>query len=161
MEPEGGSGAVGFPSRFPLRSLREGEALRIRPRASVAGMVATREPRLAARVSVGGRYDLSRPSGAPRIQERFVRETVGTKEAIRARPALYSTDKISTPVLSLHGSEDEHPSPKEEKEIAENPRKSGGHAETRFLPGPDHWIPTEFQSERAFPFPENRLNSIP
>ena len=77
--------------------------------AIVAGMVATRDPKLAAVVLGAGAYDFFSwyPTTLRGIEANVQREAGTSAEAFKARSAIYHIDKIKSPILLLHGTQDE------------------------------------------------------
>lgn len=127
--------------------------------AVVAGMVASREPTLAALVLVSGPYDLVREYEAMKakpslrkIVDNIEQETGGaTNEALRARSVLYAVDGIKAPTLILNGEKDDRTDPEAARVLAEELRARGVDAKAVIYPNAGHKLGRLFADEqRAF-----------
>jgi dipeptidyl aminopeptidase/acylaminoacyl peptidase len=135
--------------------------------AIVAGMVAAREPALAALILIAGPYDLVREyealksattdaAGIPKIIER---ETGGaSNEALRARSVLYVASQIKIPTLIMNGEKDDRTDPTIATQLGEEINAAGGDARTIIVPGAGHLIRKRVaQEERSFLMSRLRL----
>lgn len=127
--------------------------------AIVAGMVAARDPRLAAVVLVAGAYDLEKayPTGLRGLDENIRHEAGLSREAFTARSALYHADKIKSPVLLLHGASDDRLAPTQAQALAERLMAHGVPVRIKIFPGVGHGIPIPEQYKEIYPFLDEYL----
>jgi dipeptidyl aminopeptidase/acylaminoacyl peptidase len=122
--------------------------------AIVASMVATRDPKIAAVVLGAGAYDFFSWYPTPlRGIDANIRVEAGTSaEAFRARSAIYHIDKIKSPVLLLHGTQDERIPVRQAEIFFEKLRASGVRVEMKIFPKARHSIPVDEQYREIYPF---------
>jgi len=126
--------------------------------AIVAGMVATKDPRLAAVILGAGAYDFSTwyPTPLPGIDGNIRQEAGVSAEAFRARSAIHHVDAIRAPILLLHGAHDER-IPLRQAEAFAQRLKSAGRTVTLKVFDSRHGIPVEDQYREVYPFLEAAL----
>jgi dipeptidyl aminopeptidase/acylaminoacyl peptidase len=127
--------------------------------AIVASMVATQDPQLAAVILGAGAYDFFRwyPPPLHGIDANIEREAGTSAEAFRARSALYHADKITAPVLLLHGAQDERVPVQQTEAFAEKLQAQGVPVKVKIFPDTKHGIPIEEQYREIYPFLEQYL----
>ena len=127
--------------------------------AIVASMVATQDPQLAAVILGAGAYNFFRwyPTPLRGIDANIEREAGTSAEAFRARSALYHADKITAPVLLLHGAQDERVPVQQTEAFAEKLQAQGVPVKVKIFPDTKHGIPIEEQYREIYPFLEQYL----
>ncbi len=122
--------------------------------AIVASMVATRDPKLAAVVLGAGAYDFFSwyPTPLRGIDANIRQETGTSAEAFRARSAIYHVEKIKTPVLLLHGAQDERIPVRQAEIFFEKVRANGIAVKMKIFPRAGHGIPIDEQYGEIYPF---------
>lgn len=122
--------------------------------AIVASMVAIRDPKLAAVVLGAGAYDFFSWYPTPlRGIDANIRQEAGTSaEAFRARSAIYHVEKIKTPVLLLHGAQDERIPVRQAEIFFEKVRANGIAVKMKIFPRAGHGIPIDEQYGEIYPF---------
>lgn len=128
--------------------------------AVVAGIVAARDPSLAALVLISGPYDLNhqyaelvRTNALPGIRQFIEVETAGASEsALRERSVLAVADKIQTPTLILNGQEDDRTDPVKALDLANGLKGRGVFAKVVIYPNVGHMIPPVHILEEERPF---------
>jgi dipeptidyl aminopeptidase/acylaminoacyl peptidase len=126
--------------------------------AIVAGMLATKDQKLAAVVLGAGAYDFFSWYPTPlRGIDTNIRVEAGTStEAFRARSAIYHAGKIKAPVLLLHGVHDERVPWRQAEAFAEKLKDNGIAVRLKIFPGA-HSIPIDEQYREIYPFLERYL----
>lgn len=127
--------------------------------AIVASMVATIDQKLAAVILGAGAYDFFKwfPTGIPGINANIQWEAATSSKAFRDRSAIYHVDKIKTPILLLHGAQDERIPVRQAKAFAEKLRTQGIAARMVIFPKAGHSIPIDEQYREIYPFLEESL----
>ena len=122
--------------------------------AIVAGMVAARDPKIAAVVLGAGAYDFVSWYPTPlRVIDANIRQEAGTSaDAFRARSAIYHVDKIKSPVLLLHGTQDERIPVRQAEIFFDKLKASGVRVEMKIFPKARHSIPIDEQYREIYPF---------
>ncbi|MBI4526791.1 MAG: S9 family peptidase [Deltaproteobacteria bacterium] len=122
--------------------------------AIVAGMVATRDPKLAAVVLGAGVYDFFSwyPTPLRGIDANIIREAGTSADAFKSRSAIHHVEKIKAPVLLLHGAQDERIPVRQAEAFFEKIRASGITAKIKIFSGAGHSIPIDEQYSEAYPF---------
>jgi dipeptidyl aminopeptidase/acylaminoacyl peptidase len=122
--------------------------------AIVTAMVATKDPRLAGVVLGAGAYDFATWFPTPmRGIEANIRQEAGTSaEAFRDRSALLHVDKITIPVLILHGAKEERIPLRQAERFAEALQARGARVKLVVFPDAGHDIPIEAQYREILPF---------
>jgi dipeptidyl aminopeptidase/acylaminoacyl peptidase len=122
--------------------------------AIVASMVATRDPKLAAVVLGAGAYDFASlyPTGIRGIDANIRQEAGTSAEAFRARSAIYHADKITVPILLLHGARDERIPVRQAEAFAEKLQANGVAVKLKIFPNATHRIPIDEQYQEIYPF---------
>jgi len=122
--------------------------------AIVASMVATRDPKLAAVVLGAGAYDFFSwyPTPLRGIDANIRQETGTSAEAFRARSAIYHVEKIKTPVLLLHGAQDERIPVRQAEIFFEKVRANGIAVKMKIFLRAGHGIPIDEQYGEIYPF---------
>ena len=107
--------------------------------AIVAGLVATRDPRIRAMVLISGAYDLPAlfgPNPGPRppslssrmvdeIRSDIMQETDGSAGALRDRSVLAAASRIRTPALIVNGAKDDRTDPEQARALARTIQANG------------------------------------
>jgi dipeptidyl aminopeptidase/acylaminoacyl peptidase len=117
-------------------------------------MVATRDPKLAAVVLGAGAYDFFSwyPATLRGIEANVRREAGTSAEAFKARSAIYHIDKVKSPILLLHGAQDER-IPVEQAEIfVQKLKATGAIVQMKIFPNATHNIPIDEQYREIYPF---------
>jgi len=127
--------------------------------AIVASMVATKDPKLAAVVLGAGAYNFFSwyPTPLRGIDTNIEREAGTSAEAFKARSAIYHADKITVPVLLLHGAQDERVPIQQTEAFAEKLQANGVIVKLKIFPDTRHGIPIEEQYHEIYPFLEQYL----
>lgn len=130
--------------------------------ATVASQVITKIPeKIRAAVLQSGVYDMKkeyeRPDRDPGIKENMAKETGGTAEAWEVRSSILNADKISAPVLLLHGDQDKNVSVEQAQLLDAKLTKLNKEHETVILPGLDHYMTRDTRRQHTFPFLEKHL----
>ncbi|HET8574799.1 MAG TPA: alpha/beta fold hydrolase [Candidatus Paceibacterota bacterium] len=131
--------------------------------ASVAALLAMRHPHFfKAAIFQAGAYDLRKYyewNGKDEgINKNIEKEAGLSDEAFRERSAIFEAEKISCPVLILHGAEDDNIPPSLAVEFAEKLKKFGKDCTLHLVPGGGHQISgPELRREHMFPFLEEKL----
>ena len=127
--------------------------------AIVAGMVATKDDKLASVVLGAGAYDFFSWYPTPlRGIDGNIRVEAGTSaEAFRARSAIYHVDGIKASVLLLHGGQDERIPVRQAEDFFEKLRANGIAANLKIFRGATHGIPIDQQYREIYPFLEESL----
>jgi dipeptidyl aminopeptidase/acylaminoacyl peptidase len=122
--------------------------------AIVAGMVAGRDPKIAAVVLGAGAYDFVSWYPTPlRGIDANIRQEAGTSaDAFRARSAIYHIDKIKSPILLLHGTQDERIPVRQAEIFFDKLKASGVRVEMKIFPKARHSIPIDEQYREIYPF---------
>jgi dipeptidyl aminopeptidase/acylaminoacyl peptidase len=122
--------------------------------AIVAGMVAARDPKIAAVVLGAGAYDFVSWYPTPlRGIDANIRQEAGTSaDAFRARSAIYHIDKIKSPILLLHGTQDERIPVRQAEIFFDKLKASGVRVEMKIFPKARHSIPIDEQYREIYPF---------
>ena len=121
--------------------------------AIVAAMVATRDPQLAGVILGAGAYDFFSwyPTPLPGIDANIRAEAGTSPDAFRARSAIYHVDKITAPILLLHGAQDERIPLRQAEAFHEKLVAAGGVVTMRVFQA-RHGIPFADQSREVDPF---------
>jgi dipeptidyl aminopeptidase/acylaminoacyl peptidase len=85
------------------------------------------------------------------------REAGTSAEAFKARSAIYHADKITVPVLLLHGAQDERIPVQQTEAFAEKLQANGVIIKLKIFPDTRHGIPIEEQYHEIYPFLEQYL----
>jgi dipeptidyl aminopeptidase/acylaminoacyl peptidase len=127
--------------------------------AIVAGMVATRDPKLAAVILGAGAYDFASwyPTPLAGIDANIRREAGVSAEAFRARSAMHHADRIRAPVLVLHGAQDERIPMQQAEAFADRLKAHGVAVQLKIFPAARHGIPFDAQFREIDPFLERSL----
>jgi len=122
--------------------------------AIVAAMVATSDPRLAGVVLGAGAYDFATwyPTPLRGIDTNIQQEAGTTAEAFRSRSALYHVEKITAPVLILHGGKDDRVPLQQAERFAQALQGRGARVKIVVFPAAGHAIPVEGQYREVLPF---------
>ncbi len=123
--------------------------------AIVASMVATQDPKLAAVVLLAGTYDLE--EAYPKIYlQGIIRnidfETGGSAAAFRARSAIHHAKKIKSPLLILHGENDDRLGPSQAETLGRKVRANGIPVQVKMFEGVGHSIPVPLRWREIYPF---------
>lgn len=115
--------------------------------ALVSSMVATQDPRLCAVVLVAGKYNFftSYPTPIAGINENIQREMDITDEAFLERSAIYHSEKIQSPVLIVHGKDDDRILPNQAEALGRKLQEQGCPAKVVIVEGTAHRIPLDRQ----------------
>ena len=127
--------------------------------ATVASMVATKDPKLAAVVLGAGAYNFFSwyPTPLRGIDTNIEREAGTSAAAFRARSAIYHADKIKVPMLLLHGAQDERIPVQQAEAFAEQLKAHGINVKLKIFPNTGHGIPIAEQYHEIYPFLEQSL----
>jgi dipeptidyl aminopeptidase/acylaminoacyl peptidase len=127
--------------------------------AIVANMVATKDPKLAAVVLGAGAYNFFSwyPTPLRGIDANIEREAGTSIDAFRARSAIDHADKITVPVLLLHGAQDERVPVQQTEAFAEKLQANGVAVKLKIFPHARHGIPIDDQYHEIYPFLEQYL----
>src|SRR5262245_45299430 len=127
--------------------------------AIVASMVATKDPKLAAVVLGAGAYNFFSwyPTPLRGIDANIEREAGTAIDAFRARSAIDHADKITVPVLLLHGAQDERVPVQQTEAFAERLQANGVAVKLKIFPHARHGIPIDDQYHEIYPFLEQYL----
>jgi dipeptidyl aminopeptidase/acylaminoacyl peptidase len=127
--------------------------------AIVASMVATQDPQLGAVVLGAGAYDLFRwyPTPVRGIDANIEHEAGTSAEAFRARSAILHVDTIKSPMLLLHGAQDERIPVRQAEAFADALRAKQIAVTLKIFPHARHRIPAEEQDREIWPFLEESL----
>ncbi len=122
--------------------------------AIVTAMVATKDPRLAGVVLGAGAYDFATwyPTPLRGIDTNIQHEAGVSADAFRSRSALQHVDKITAPVLILHGAKDERIPVQQAERFAEALQARGAPVKIVVFPTAGHDIPIEAQYREIPPF---------
>lgn len=110
--------------------------------AIVASMVATKVPDLAAVVLVAGIYDFNKgyPTGRSGLDNNIEIESGTSNAAFADRSAMMHTEKIKSPVLLLHGENDDRFSAHYVREFGEKLKITNSEVEIEIIPDAGHDI---------------------
>lgn len=130
--------------------------------AIVASMVATKDTRLAAVALAAGMYDVK--SGYPtgiRVFDRNIRREAGTSdEAFKARSAVHHAERIKSPILLLHGAQDNRISVEQAEQFAEKLKAHDIPLVLQIFYWHGHRLPRgEMYGSWVYPFFEQHLKS--
>jgi dipeptidyl aminopeptidase/acylaminoacyl peptidase len=122
--------------------------------ATVAGMVASQDPQLAAVILGAGAYDFFRwyPTPVPGIDANIEREAGTSAEAFRVRSAIAHVERIRAPLLLLHGAQDERVPVQQAQRFAEQLHAQGRAVTVKIFPYARHGIPIDDQDHAIDPF---------
>ena len=151
------------PDRVALEGISRG--------AIVAGLVATRDPRIRAMVLISGAYDLQalfgdhlgpRPAGLSRrmveeIRSDISHETDGSAGALRARSVLQAASRIRTAALIINGAKDDRTDPEQARALAQAIQANGVFARALIYPDYGHAIPYDEREQAVRPFLDQYL----
>lgn len=130
--------------------------------AIVASMVAAQDTRLAAAALAAGVYDLKSryPTGIRGLDANIEREAGTSDEAFRARSALHHVDRIKSPILLLHGAEDDRSPVEQAEEFAEKLNSLGVPVVLKIFHRHGHRLPIrKIYGSWVYPFFEKHLKS--
>jgi dipeptidyl aminopeptidase/acylaminoacyl peptidase len=124
-------------------------------------MVATRDNRLAAVILVAGAYDFATmlPKMDHGVRTNFWLEAGTSPDAFQTRSALYHADKIKSPILLLHGTQDATIPVDQARHFFEKLHAAGAPVRLRIFTGYGHGIPGSVQFKEWGPFVEEYLRS--
>jgi dipeptidyl aminopeptidase/acylaminoacyl peptidase len=127
--------------------------------AIVASMVATKDQKLGAVILAAGAYDFPKwfPTNNPGINANIRKEAGTSSSAFTDRSALYHAEKITSPVLLLHGAQDDRIPARQAKKFAEKLNAQGNSIKIVVLPRTGHSIPVDMIDREMFPFLEEFL----
>ena len=122
--------------------------------AIVASMIATKDSRLAAVILLSGIYDLANeyPTGFDGLDRAIEKESGTSHDSLKARSAIYYTQKIRTPILLLHGQDDDRCYPNQAKAFAQKLAASDVPVQIKIFPNVGHVIPFKLSSMEVTPF---------
>ena len=139
--------------------------------AIVAGLVATRDPRIRAMVLISGAYDLPvlfGPNPEPRpanlsgrmvdeLRSDIALETDGSTSALRDRSVLSTANRIRTPALIINGAKDDRTDPEQARALARAIQANGVFARALIYPDYAHAIPYDVREREVRPFLDQYL----
>ncbi|HEV3056834.1 MAG TPA: alpha/beta fold hydrolase [Vicinamibacterales bacterium] len=139
--------------------------------AIVAGLVATRDPRIRAMVLISGAYDLPalfgpNPGARPgnmsgrmvdELRADIAQETDGSESALRDRSVLSAANRIRTPALIINGTKDDRTDPEQARALARAIQANGVFARALIYPEYGHAIPFDVREQEVRPFLDQYL----
>jgi len=122
--------------------------------AIVASMIATKDSRLSAVILLSGIYDLVNeyPTGFDGLDRAIEKESGTSHDSLKARSAIYYTQKIRAPILLLHGEYDDRCYPNQAKAFAQKLAASDVPVRIKIFPNVGHNIPFKQSSMEVTPF---------
>jgi len=122
--------------------------------AIVASMIATKDSRLAAVILLSGIYDLANeyPTGFDGLDRAIEKESGISHDSLKARSAIYYTQKIRAPILLLHGEYDDRCYPNQAKAFAKKLAARNVPVRIKIFPNVGHIIPFKQSSMEVTPF---------
>ena len=130
--------------------------------AIVASMVAAQDTRLAAVALAAGMYDLKSgyPTGLRGLDKNIRREAGTSDKAFKARSALHHANRIKSPILLLHGEEDNRISSEQAKQFASKLKAHDVPVVLQIFYWHGHRLPRgEMYGSWVYPFFEKHLKS--
>lgn len=129
--------------------------------AIVVSMVATQDSQLAAVVLGGGIYDFNRgyPTGLAGLDANIRSEAGVSPEAFKARSAAHHVGQIKSPILLLHGAEDDRFKADHVLKFARDLKAYNVVVQTKIFDGVGHGIPIRQQYQWVLPFLREHLLS--
>jgi len=127
--------------------------------AIVASMVATQDAQLAAVVLGGGTYDfnLGYPTELAGLDANIRSEAGVTPEAFKARSAAHHVEQIKSPILLLHGAEDDRFKADYVLKFARDLKAHNVVVQNKIFDGVGHGIPIRQQYQWILPFLREHL----
>jgi dipeptidyl aminopeptidase/acylaminoacyl peptidase len=139
--------------------------------AIVAGLIATRDPRIRAMVLISGVFDLPAlfgpnpallPSAVSRamvdeIRSDITHETDGSVTALQERSVLAAANRIRTPALIINGAKDDRTDPEQARALAHAIQMNGVFARALIYPEYGHAIPYDVREKEVRPFLDQYL----
>jgi dipeptidyl aminopeptidase/acylaminoacyl peptidase len=139
--------------------------------AIVAGLVATRDPRIRAMVLISGAYDLPalfgpNPAALPanvnsrmvdEIRSDIAHETDGSVSALNDRSVLPAANRIRTPALIVNGAKDDRTDPEQARALARAIQANGVFSRALIYPEYGHAIPYDVREREVRPFLDQYL----
>lgn len=122
--------------------------------ATASAMVLVEEPTLAAAVLVSGMYDLGEtfPTGLPILDENILQESGLSEKSLNVRSVLRHTDRIVTPILLVHGAQDDRAPIALARKFAKRLREAGVPAREAIFGEQGHGLPWSDIDREAVPF---------
>lgn len=129
--------------------------------ATAAALIATKEPDIfKAAVFQSGAYEMKKNYETLKIEgirENIEKEAGITEEAFRQRSPIYEMERISFPILILHGEKDENISVEQANLLDQELKRLKRTYKTVILPDAKHFLTRQTRRQFVFPFLEKEL----